>query len=51
MHFNQNDYPTSFDVHPLTFNVAVGFKEGLKMFTISAEGLKPNTIQFPLKNC
>ena len=26
MHFNQNDFPSSMDIHPLTFNVAVGFK-------------------------
>lgn len=52
MHFSSNDdYPSSLDIHPLTFNVAVGFKEGLKLFTISSEGLKPINIQFPLKNC
>jgi hypothetical protein len=32
--FNSNDNPTSIDAHPLTFNVAVGFKEGLKLFII-----------------
>lgn len=32
--FNLTDNPTSLDAHPLTFNVAVGFKEGLKLFVI-----------------
>jgi hypothetical protein len=50
-HFNQNDNPSSLDIHPLTFNVAVGFKDGIKLFTLSSEGLKANNIQFPLKNC
>ena len=34
--FNSNDYPSSLDTHPLTFNVAVGFREGIKLFTISS---------------
>jgi len=49
--FNANDNPTSLDVHPLTFNVAVAFKEGLKLFVICSEGLRSTNIQFPLKNC
>ena len=32
--FNNSDQPTSLDVHPLTFVVAVGFKEGLKFYNI-----------------
>lgn len=51
MSFNVNDFPTCLDVHPLTFVVAVGFKEGIKLFTIFADGIKPNNIHFPLKNC
>ena len=49
--FNSTDNPTSLDVHPLTFNVAVGFKEGLKLFVICSEGLRTTNIQFPMKNC
>lgn len=48
---NQNDSPTSLDVHALTMMVAVGLKEGLKLFVICAEGLKSSNIQFPFKNC
>ena len=36
VNFSVNDEPNSVDVHPLTFNVAIGFKEGLKLFTISS---------------
>ena len=36
INFSVNDEPNSVDVHPLTFNVAIGFKEGLKLFTISS---------------
>lgn len=49
--FNLTDNPTSLDAHPLTFNVAVAFKEGLKLFVICSEGLKTTNIQFPMKNC
>ena len=49
--FSHNDQPMSLDAHPLTNNVAVAFKDGLKLFVISAEGLKSTNIQFPLKNC
>jgi hypothetical protein len=36
VNFGANDEPNSLDVHPLTFNVAIGFKEGLKLFSISS---------------
>ena len=51
MIFNQNDQITSFDVHPLVFTVAVGFREGIKLFSMFLDGIKPTNIQFPLKNC
>ncbi len=51
MNFNSNDQPNSLDVHPLTFNVAVGYKEGVKLFTIYADGMKTTNVNFPLKNC
>lgn len=31
--------------------VAVAFKDGLKLFVITSEGLSTTNIQFPLKNC
>ena len=49
--FNINDNPTTLDVHPLTFNMAVGFKEGVKIFNIFSDGMKTTNIHFPLKNC
>ena len=49
--FNQNDQPSSLDTHPLTLSVAVAFKDGLKLFVITAEGLRSTNLQFPLKNC
>ena len=49
--FNQNDQPASLDTHPLTLSVAVAFRDGLKLFVITAEGLKTTNLQFPLKNC
>lgn len=51
MIFNTNDHPNSFDVHPLTFSVAVGLREGVKLFTIYSDGMKTTNILFPLKNC
>lgn len=51
MIFNSTDQPTSLDVHPLTFTVAVGSKEGIKMFNVFTDGMKPSNIQFPLTNC
>ena len=49
--FNQNDQPSSLDTHPLTLSVAVAFRDGLKLFSITSEGLKSSNLQFPLKNC
>jgi hypothetical protein len=46
-----NDSPACLDVHPLTFVVAVGFKEGVKLFNIFSEGMRTTNIHFPLKNC
>ena len=51
MLFNYNDNPTTLDVHPLTFNVAVGFKEGVKIFNVFWDGMKTTNIHFPMKNC
>lgn len=51
MIFNSSDQITSLDVHPLIFTVAVGFKEGIKLFSMFSNGIKPTNIQFPLKNC
>lgn len=51
MNFNSNDQPNSLDVHPLTFNVAVGYKEGVKLFNIYSDGMKTTNVNFPLKNC
>ena len=51
MVFNSNDQPATLDCHPLTFNVAVGFKEGVKIFNIFSDGMKTNNIHFPIKNC
>lgn len=51
MVFNNNDSPSCLDVHPLTFIVAVGFREGIKLFNIFADGIRSNNIHFPLKNC
>jgi hypothetical protein len=49
--FNANDQPTSIDVHPLTFNVAVGLKEGIKLFNIYSDGMRSTNVNFSLKNC
>lgn len=51
MIFNTNDQPNSLDVHPLTFTVAVGFKDGIKLFHIFSDGMKAANINFPFKNC
>ncbi len=49
--FNPIDQPSSLDTHPLTLSVAVAFKDGLKLFVITSEGLSSTNLQFPLKNC
>jgi hypothetical protein len=51
MIFNNNDQPNCFDVHPLTFNMAVSFKDGIKFFNIYSDGMKTTNINFPIKNC
>lgn len=51
MIFNINDRPTSLDVHPLTFIVAVGSKLGVKLFNIYPDGMKTTNLQFNLTNC
>lgn len=51
MIFNANDQPNSLDVHPLTFIVAVGFRDGVKLFNIYSDGMRTTNINFPLKNC
>ena len=35
----------------MTLSVAVAFRDGLKLFVITSEGLKTTNLQFPLKNC
>ena len=51
MIFSENDQPSSLDVHPLTFSVAVGFREGVKLFSIYSDGIKTTNVSFPLKGC
>jgi hypothetical protein len=49
--FNACDQPNSFDVHPLTFNLVVSFKDGIKLYHIYSDGLKPTNINLSIKNC
>jgi hypothetical protein len=51
MIFNANDQPTSLDVHPLTFNVAVGLKDGVKLYNLFSDGMRTTNLFFMLKNC
>lgn len=45
-----NDQPTTMDTHPSNFSVAFAFREGVRIYTIGAEGISP-TFYWNVKGC